>query len=142
MSRPPPDDTGAALPPPRPPRPRAASPAAPVAAPVELAEIDESTRTLLADAIAQAVTAQLGRVRISTAPPPVSAPRSSIRAAAKGGGKLGKWGTMTVGGLALVGQVIVWSAKPEYAGPIVQAIKLIVGVIMSLTGGHPDVAPP
>ena len=77
-------------------------------------------------------------IRSGSQPPPAlatPAPSSSMRAAAKTGGKLGKWGTLALGVLAFVGQVIVWIAKPEYAGPIVQAIK----VIASLAGGAPSV---
>lgn len=145
-------DTFNAGPPPRPrPRPGAEaplikdelavdldpSPATPAAdAAAAPAELDQGTRKLLADAIARAFTAELGRVRISSIAPP--APRSSIRAAAKGTAKVGKWGSMILGALAVVGQVIVWTMKPEYAGPIAQAVKLIASVVASIAGGAPS----
>ena len=109
----------------------------PPAADPEPAELDTATRELLANAIARAITAQLGRVRISSIPPkpPSEPPRSSIRVAAKGTGKLGKWGTMAVGGLAIAGQIIVWFGKPEYASPIAQALKIIASMLVSIAGG-------
>lgn len=55
----------------------------------------------------------------------------------KVGGKLGKWGTMAIGALAVVGQVIVWFGKPEYASPIAQALKLIAAAIAAAAGGGP-----
>lgn len=72
----------------------------------------------------------------STVPPgPMSEPRPSlpVRAAQStfaGGKWLGKWGVLVSGGLALAGQfVALW--KPEYAGPIIQALRLLA----SLGGG-------
>jgi hypothetical protein len=110
-----------------------------------LVELDEGARVQLADAIARAISAELGRVRISSvAPPPPSElepPRSSIRVAANVGGKVGKWsikwGVLGSGALALVGQVIVWTMKPEYAAPLGQAVKLIASVIVAAVGGGP-----
>jgi hypothetical protein len=99
----------------------------------ELVELDEGARALLSDTISRAVASELGNVRISSIPP--TAPRSSIRVAADVTGKVSKWVTMTVGALALIGQVIVWVAKPEYAAPLAQALKLIASVITSLAGG-------
>ena len=105
----------------------------PAPAPAAPAELDAGTRQLLTDAIAKAVAAELGNVRVSSAPPP----RSSLRVAAAGTGKLGKWGTMAIGGLAVFGQVIVWFGKPEYAGPIAQALKIIGSMISAAAGGGP-----
>jgi hypothetical protein len=146
------------LPPPRPPR-RADLSASLVAAPPSgarspaadpltppPAELDGATRDLLSKAIARAVAESLGHVRISSVPPgPLETepepPRSSMRVAAavggKVGGKVGKWGTMAIGALAVVGQVIVWFGKPEYASPIAQALKLIASAIAAAAGGGP-----
>lgn len=93
-------------------------------------ELDPFAAELISKAISAAISSEMQRVRDSLAPPaagkpPSEPPRSSIRVAAKGASKLGKWGTMGVGALALVGQVIVWFARPEYAAPISQAFKLL-----------------
>ncbi len=62
-----------------------------------------------------------------------------MRAAADVGGKVGKWGikwgVLASGALALVGQVIVWTMKPEYAAPLGQAVKIIAQVIIAAVGG-------
>jgi hypothetical protein len=112
-------------------------------------ELDPVAAELISRAITAAITVEMERVRTSLAPPSPSKPppprsstppppRSSIRVAAKGAGKLGQWGTMFVGALALVGQGIVWFARPEYAAPIGQALKLI----FALAGfGEPAVDP-
>lgn len=108
------------------------------------AELDESTRNRVAAAIAKAIAAELGNVRISSVPPPSSEPeppRSSMRVAADVGGKVGKWGikwgVLGSGAVALVGQVIVWTMKPEYAAPLAQAFKLIGAAIAAAAGGGP-----
>jgi hypothetical protein len=107
------------------------------------AELDESTRNRVAVAIAKAIAAELGNVRISSVPPESDdpAPRSSMRVAADVGGKVGKWGikwgVLASGALALVGQVIVWTMRPEYAAPLAQALKLIGGLIVAAAGGGP-----
>jgi hypothetical protein len=113
--------------------PRAGNAEPPPKGPEPLAELDAGTRALLSDAIAKAVAAELGNVRVSSVPP--SAPRSSLRVAAASTSKVGKWGTMAIGALAVAGQVIVWFGKPEYAGPIAQALKLIASLITSAAGG-------
>lgn len=128
-------------PPPRPPRP------APAIDPLfelphpEPAELDEATKRRLADAISKAIAAELGAVRVSSVPPPSDPPRSSMRVAAsvgaKAGGKVGKVGTMIIGGLALAGQILVWFGKPEYASPIGQALKIIAAAIQAAAGGGP-----
>jgi hypothetical protein len=108
------------------------------AEPAELAQLDRGTQLLLSEAIAQAVAAQLGRVRISSVPPP----KSSMRAAADVGGKLGKWGVLASGGLSLLGSAIaIW--RPEYAAPLSQALKLIAALLTAWGGGTPagDTAP-
>lgn len=112
---------------------------------------------MLSDAIARAVAESLGHVRISSVPPgraegepepPSSRIRTSLQVAARVGGKVvgkgSKWTTLAVGALAVVGQVIVWFGRPEYASPIVQAIKIIVQAIVASYGGGPPTsdAPP
>jgi hypothetical protein len=106
------------------------------------AELDEATRSRVAEAIARAIAAELGSVRISSVPPPSSEPpRSSMRVAADVGGKVGKWGikwgVLGSGALALAGQVIVWTMKPEYAAPLGQALKLIGAAILAAMGNGP-----
>lgn len=108
------------------------------------AELDESTRNRINSAIARAIAAELGNVRISSVPPESAEtppPRSSMRVAADVGGKVGKWGikwgVLASGALALVGQVIVWTTRPEYAAPLGQALKLIAGLITAAAGGGP-----
>jgi hypothetical protein len=71
-----------------------------------------------------------------------------MRVAADVGGKVGKWGikwgVLASGALALVGQVIVWTTRPEYAAPLGQALKLIAGLITAAAGGGPpsgDISP-
>lgn len=114
----------------------------------ELAELDAPTQRLLADAIAKAVAEQLGRVRISSVPPPgepapsseppSSRIRTSIRAGAKATGKVGKWSVFASGVLSLTGTLIAVLFKPEYAAPLGQAVKLIAQVVMSALGGAPS----
>jgi hypothetical protein len=109
--------------------------------PVALAELDAGTRELIGKAIARAITAELGRVRVSSiAPgPPSEPPRSSMRAAADVAGKVGKsgikWGVLASGALSLTGSAIVWIMRPEYAAPLAQAAKLIASVILAAFGG-------
>jgi hypothetical protein len=99
------------------------------------AELDRNTQQLLSEAIAQAVAAQLGRVRISTIPPD-SAPRSSMRAVAHAGGWLGKWSVYVSGGVSLLGSLIaIW--KPEYAAPLSQSVKLILALVQAWVGSVP-----
>jgi hypothetical protein len=113
------------------------------------AELDERTRNRVAVAIAKAISAELGNVRISSVPPESAepAPRSSMRVAADVGGKVGKWGikwgVLGSGAVALIGQVIVWTMKPEYAAPLAQALKIIGAAIAAAAGGAPsgDVTP-
>jgi len=67
-------------------------------------------------------------LRISTPPNSTSAappPRPSMAAkAAKGGGWLGKAVLIASGVLTVAGQIVaVW--KPEYTGPIIQALRLL-----------------
>lgn len=110
-------------------------------------ELDPFAAELISKAISAAISSEIQRVRASLAPPaggkpasdrpPSEPPRSSMRVAARGAGKLGKWGTMGVGALALVGQIIVWFARPEYAAPISQAFKLL----SLLFGGGTQPAP-
>lgn len=124
----------------------AAEPARPEPpAPAPLAELDPATRDMLTEAITRAVAESLGHVRISTLPPagepepePASSKiRTSMQVARKALGKGSKWTTIAVGALAVVGQVIVWFGRPEYASPIVQAIKIIVQAIIAAYGGGP-----
>lgn len=115
-------------------------------------ELDPIAADLISRAISAAISKEIQTVRASLVPPPgdkqhveqrpgtkpaSEPPRSSIRVAAKGASKLGKWGTMGVGALALVGQGIVWFARPEYAAPISQAFKLLY----LLFGGGSELAP-
>lgn len=69
----------------------------------------------------------------SLLPSPVPEPRPSMAAkAAHGAGKWGKVAMIATGALTVVGQVVaLW--KPEYTGPIVQALRLLA----SLGGGDP-----
>jgi hypothetical protein len=116
------------------------------------AELDAATRELLANAIARVITAKLGSVRISSIPPSeTEPPRSSMRVAAAETGRVGKWlgrwGLTSAGAVAGLGQIIVWTMKPEYAGPLSQAAKLIFSVIiaaMAAAGGNSpaDATPP
>lgn len=131
-------ETGSTMPPPA----RAGGPVMP-------AELDERTRKRVAEIIARAIAAELGNVRISSVPPPGEVdpdapesepPRSSMRIAARGAGKLGKWGVYASGALSLIGSAIVWLARPEYAAPLAQALKLIAGVIAAAAGGGAPVA--
>jgi hypothetical protein len=120
----------AIAPPPPPANDTEPSPAMPAPA-----ELDEATRKRVAAAIARAITAELGTVRISSVPPESGEPpRSSMRAAARGAGKVGKWGVLASGALSLIGTLIAWW-RPEYAGPIAQAFKLIAAAILAAAGG-------
>lgn len=124
-------------PPPLIPKDEAVSPPPP-------AELDADVRLRLADAIARTITAELGTVRISSVPPKppdTEPPRSSMRAAARGAGKAGKWTVYASGALALLGQVIVWTMKPEYAAPLAQAAKLIAAAIVAAAGGGAPATP-
>lgn len=109
-----------------PPRPRAAEPPP---APPRL-ELDPVAARLISDAISAAISAEMKSVRSSSTPPP----RSSIRVAANATGKVSRWVTMAVGVLAFIGQIIVWTSKPEYAAPIGQALKLIVVALHVIPG--------
>jgi len=100
------------------------------------AELDAATRGRLANVIARALTAELGSVRISSIPPSeAEPPRSSMRVAAAETGRVGKWlgrwGLTSAGALGALGEVIVLTLKPEYAGPLSQAAKLIASVIIA-----------
>lgn len=111
--------------------------------------LDSDTRELISDTIARAIAAELARGRVQIAPvapalpsspePPRSslrvAARSSLRAAAKGAGQVGKWGVFASGALSLLGSIIVWWVRPEYAAPMAQALKLIAALILSAAGG-------
>ncbi len=60
---------------------------------------------------------------------------------------LGRWGLTWAGAVAGLGQIIVWTMKPEYAGPLSQAAKLIVSVIIAAmaaagAGSPADATPP
>lgn len=100
------------------------------------AELDVPTRNRVALAIARAIAAELGEVRISSVPPPSEpAPRSSMRAAASGVGKVGKWSVFASGALSIVGTLIALCFRPEYAAPLAQALKLIAGVLAAMAGG-------
>lgn len=67
----------------------------------------------------------------SLMPTPVPAPRPSMAVkAAKGAGQWGKIIMIGTGALTVLGQVVaLW--KPEYTGPIIQALRLLA----SLGGG-------
>lgn len=140
--------TGTAIPRPRPPKREPLPP--PVVkdvvptAPLPPAELDIETRRRLADAIARVMAAELGSVRISSVPPPADSeppPRSSMRVAAKYTGKGIKWGAILSGAVSFAASMIVWVAKPEYAAPLAQALKLIAGVIIAAMGGGPPEPP-
>jgi hypothetical protein len=111
-----------------------------------LAELDEATRERINRIIARAIASELGSVRISSVPPPGDdeveqdePPRSSMRVAARGAGKVGKYGVFASGVVSLIGSAIaLW--RPEYAAPLGQALKLIAGVITALAGGGAPVA--
>lgn len=106
--------------------------------PAPPAELDLDTRGRLADAISRAITAELGRVRISSVPPGApepEPPRSSMRVAARYIGKGGKWSMWATGALSIATSVIVWTMRPEYAAPLGQALKLIAAVILAAAGG-------
>jgi hypothetical protein len=137
----------------QPPRPdpvpqRSAAAAPPPSEPpvdVELpgAELDAPTQRRVADAIAKAIAAELGRVKISSVPPPESEPpRSSMRVAADVskavGKKVGVPGLIGVGASTLVA-VIVALFRPEYAVPL---LKLLAALIAAYNGVQtPEVAP-
>ncbi len=107
-------------------------------------ELDPLAAELISRAISAAISREMHVVRASLAPPPgdkpsgdkpaSEPPRSSIRVAAGGAGKLGKWGTMAVGAFALIGQCIVWFARPDMEAPIAQAFKLLY--LLFGGGGH------
>ena len=52
---------------------------------------------------------------------------------------------MASGATAVVGQIIVWVMRPEVAGPLWQAIKLLAWVVKSIValahGGEPPPPP-
>lgn len=109
------------------------------------AELDEDTRQELTDAIARAITARLGHVRISSIPPsgPKSeSPRSSIRVAAQHSGTVLKLGVLGTGAFSLLGSLIAWVLQPQYAAPLGQAGKLIAGVIVDAILAAAGHAPP
>lgn len=126
------------------------APPAPLPRAPALAELDERTRQLLGEAFARVVAEQLGHVRISSVPPEsgddddetkaeAEPPRSSMRVAAAGVGKVGKWGVIASGALSLTGTAIALLFRPEYAAPLAQALKLIAYAIALAAGGG---APP
>jgi hypothetical protein len=130
------------------------APPAPLPRAPALAELDERTRQLLGEAFARVVAEQLGHVRISSVPPEsgdddetkaeakaeAEPPRSSMRVAAAGVGKVGKWGVIASGALSLTGTAIALLFRPEYAAPLAQALKLIAYVIAQAAGsGAPPV---
>jgi hypothetical protein len=157
--------TGPGKPPPRagrsdermalPPRPKnqtplraAAEPPSepPVEVELEPAPLDAVTSSRLADVIAKAVAAELGKgVRLSSAPPPSEPPRSSMRVAADAGraaavkvGKVGVPGLIGVGASTLIaGLIALW--RPEYAVPV---LKLLAALIAAYNGlPAPEVGP-
>lgn len=110
------------------------------------AEADEGTRHRLIDAMLKAAAAELGQVRISSVPPEPSEPeppRSSIRVAAKVGGKYALKGVTLTGAVTLIASVIaLW--KPEYKMPLAQAFKLFGALFTTLgnaLAGAPSDAP-
>lgn len=114
--------------------------------------LDPAVADALSKAISAAISLEMERVRTSLVPPggaerPTPSPaeatssaaaRASIRVAAKATGKGTRYATMAVGVIAFVGQVIVWFTRPELAGPVAQALKLIAWLITAGGGHAPD----
>jgi hypothetical protein len=110
-----------------------------------LAELDAPTRARLERVISKAIAGELGRVRVSSAPPAPSEepPRSSMRAAAHAGKtaavKVGVPGLLGAGALTLLGGLVaLW--RPEYLIPIA---KLLLAIAAHYAGSAaPEVVPP
>lgn len=104
-----------------------------------------------AELISAAINEAVERARAAWGPPsapsavpatpvpgkaPSEPPRSSIRVAASGTGTGIKWGTLGLGAVALVGQVIMWTSRPEASGPLSFAFK-VIGWWLSARHGEP-----